>query len=326
MLGLALLFRNPISDFLRKIRKVGFPGGSLDAEADEASSEVDEVDLVEHRADEVTPIGHSDYDNLKGVAKNCGPELPSTETPEEPSIQFGDERREARNFSNLEYPSEVPSSNSLGTRLEEYRNRYSIDKRKQYEGYRQLALTSPEEAVREAFQRLRLGARRLLQDTGGSVSGYAYLDLGSMVNLIAQRGLVPIETSEPARRLDRIYSSLETEVISAKGALSFVEAAQKMDSLLSESRRAYLEDSRARLRRLAPKLEERLESLGLPAASFRLTAMSNSYSIRIDGEIGDFDGQFDIARAISELTRFARQESTSINLRFADISFTLGSR
>lgn len=316
VLALAMVFREPISLFLKKIRKIGFPGGSLDAEADEASSEVDQVSVAAPRAldsAESTELVTSDEAADKATPSQS--EALPVEREEEPVEKgVGDERES-------EDDPRVKRDSRLNQDL--IQRRKNLDEGQYYESYRQLALTSPEDAVREAYQRVRLSGRRLLQDAGAVDNRHIPSSLSVMVEQLAERDLISADAAEPARRLDRIYASAHSNELSAKGALSFVDAAQKLDFLLLEARGFFMHRRRSRMKQVVPKIERLLQEYGFLAPTVKVTLLSTAILVRFAHRAPEPGSEPRHEDLMQELGKLARHVAVPIRVRHSGSELTL---
>lgn len=231
--ALALVFKEPISEFLKKIRKIGFPGGQLDAAADEASSEVDEVSIS--IATNAVIQGRPD----EAVEQPQQTSEPSSESPDtEPAQRPYRQSLPASKDSEAEGgPTRAAQSDEIdwlvSRGLKEVDVSASMSKSQNYENLRKMGLITPQIAVQEAYQRVRLNARRILEGFHPTEHARGTIPLGEIFERLADYGLIGRSTVNPARSLDRIYATnREKGELSPSGALSFIDAAQKLEMLL----------------------------------------------------------------------------------------------
>lgn len=314
VLALAWMFKDPLSEFLRKLKKVGFPGGSLDAEADEASSEVDEVRIASAKGSgsagrEVESKGEVPDDDQSPA------QLEPDASEEAPEVELSEHGEDGELGSELANDLDTKTLSRLERELSERRK--SVDEGQYYESYRQLALTSPAHAVREAYQRVRLTGRRMLQDTVTAEGGYSARSLRGIVEQLSARDLLNPDAIEPAGRLDRIYMSANTdgETLSAKGALSFIDAAQKLDALITEARRFALHQRRLSIKAAAPDLERLLAEHGYFPPVVTVSVMGSYLMVKFPDRQPELESDPRFSALLLELNKFSRHTSIPIRIR-----------
>lgn len=283
---LSMMFREPISELLRKIKKIGFAGGILDAEADEASSAVDAATVsrsVRQRSiEEASPDQNEDAETSTGDSSNQPSSAPKgTETSGSPGNHEPDlGEREVERPEEVVREASANNTNEVIDLMEALKK--SLDQKRKsgedraeqqllaemgerlfYEQVRQRAVGSPDEAVREAYQRVRLIAQSMLKKRKPDTALTGKMSLGGLVEQLgAAAGPLSSDAVDPAWRLTNIYGAARKgEQLSISGALSFIDAAQKLEGLFDASeaamrrRREAFDITSKNLLRLAKVLE-----------------------------------------------------------------------
>lgn len=313
---LAWMFKKPLSELLRKIKKIGFPGGLLDAEADEASSEADEITSV------TPPL--AEQAEAAAEAKGPEPAEPQEQRPAAPvvSVPAAKESTETRVPESTEDDAlvdiELGVASSLAGRTRETAlRRNSVDEGQYYESFRQLAVDSPVAAVREAHQRVRLIGRRLLQDVrpGWRVSARS---LHEIFQALSDEKLITPDATEPARRLDRIYHSPDSSELSAKGALSFVGAAQKLDYLLTEARMRFESKLVLRMAKAHPAVKGLIASFGFEEPEVRTTLSTKGITLVFSALTTEIGNEPRYEALVQSLADLAKAEGIVIRVHHPD--------
>jgi hypothetical protein len=201
--------------------------------------------------------------------------------------------------------------------------RKRVDEAQYYESFRQLAVDSPGAAVREAYQRVRLSGQRLLQDVQQTGWRVRVNSLHMIFEGLADEKLVDPDAVEPARRLDRIYHSPERSELSTKGALSFVEAAQKLENLITEARERLERGHVLRSIKAQSTVKGWLADFGFAESDVKTTVTTKGLvlSFRVPKAGIDTDPRYiDLVR---QLRGFARVERIVIHVRHPDAESTL---
>lgn len=231
----------------------------------------------------------------------------------------------------MEDPSEtIGHQQEISDREEADRQRWELRKRLKslnegqfYENIRQLSLQSPRVAVREAYQRVRLRARIILREATpeDSIVG---VSLADFVARLAQRELISSEAIDAAARIDRIYrSTRNTDSLSPSGALSFVDAVQKLESLLDKS--ASDIERHARRRRLVSvksKIDEIISKYGYRD---RMTTRvwSTGVVITVNGPVRESESDPTMRDFYRRMRRLASDENSIVRIRHEDDSLVL---
>lgn len=335
--ALAWMFKKPLSELLRKIRKIDFPGGTLDAEADEASSEVDQVSSVtpplperaETSEEEKRPLP----ERAEAVEEEKRPE-PAERQQQSPAAK-GEAVREAIEPTETKVAVsteddalvdlELGVRSSLADRMWETSRRWEtslrrniVDEGQYYEGFRQLAVDSPVAAVREAHQRLRLTGQRLLQDVQGRGWRVRVNDLHEIFQALAEEKLVNPDAVEPARRLDRIYRSPDRSELSAKGALSFVEAVQKLDNLLAEARVRFESEFAWRMTKADSAVKGMLAACGFTEADVSTKISRKGIVLTFSAPSAEMNSEPRYKSLVTHLRDLAGAEGISIHVNHPD--------
>lgn len=323
VLSLALVFKDPVSDLLRKIKRIGFAGGTLDAEADEASSEVDAVSIKRPKATEVEQTASP------AVASPPSAEAPPAtgERQREPGTAQEPDDREAGS-PKFSHHAEVGTSKKvvrtrdklsvlMGLSGTDHRHDTLIDVQV-YENLRQLALDSPTKAVREAYQGLRLNALRVLLQVRPDLNSTSKATLSGLFEAMGQEGLITDSAHEPASRLDWIYNSTRSaKDLSPNGALSFIDAAQKLDRLLLEINASSPSAMRQRLER-AKRIVDDLVERWLLGDSVETSVGSGALHVEVPGSLIETDSDPLVADFLSRLQDVAADSRVMVVVHHDD--------
>jgi hypothetical protein len=339
VVALAIMFKKPLATLLGRIRKIGFAGGSLDADADEASNEADNITSPassRKRDDELggpvgppasePQVGRPPEDEAQSLEvappPTSGVEVPPLTPTDLPSpapsgpkvpVDSGErqvdedvpnahsnDQREISRGADISTPTSgqrQPAQES-GLLFDDHKLPLAVDSKANgddlgsgkkslqfYENLRQLAIDAPSAATREAYQRVRSVAREALRQYAALPGSLMRADLKDFALELVEADLAEDSVMEPSMRLTRIYQTNKTSnELSPKGALSFIDAAQKLEHAFTESLRLSRKRRRTRSYSAASGLEKVARDL-MPPDTYKIGIASEMVMIKLNDQV-----------------------------------------